>query len=66
MVVDETTGKLLGEATNIHGAHRIAIAVIYDAASNRVFTFNGDGNSSTVIDHVAGKQITDRRTKEFP
>src|SRR4051812_12913351 len=96
MVVDEATGKLLGQVTNIHGAHGIAIAdksghgfatsgkdssvvmfdlatyktlgkipaaddadaVIYDPASNRVLTFNGDGNSSTVIDPVAGRLIT--------
>ena len=35
-----------------------ADAIIYDAASNRVFTFNGDAHSSTVIDPVAGKRIT--------
>lgn len=35
-----------------------ADSVIYDAASNRVFTFNGDAHSSTVIDPVAGKLIT--------
>jgi DNA-binding beta-propeller fold protein YncE len=35
-----------------------ADAIIYDPASNRVFTFNGDGHSSTVIDPVAGKRIT--------
>jgi hypothetical protein len=34
-----------------------ADAVIYDAASNRVFTFNGDAHSSTVIDPVAGARI---------
>jgi DNA-binding beta-propeller fold protein YncE len=96
MVVDATTGKLLGEVTGIKGAHGTAIAeasghgfatsgndsavvmfdlntfkvlgripaaedadaIIYDAASNRVFTFNGDAHSSTVIDPVAGKLIT--------
>ena len=95
MVVDEATGKLLGEITNIHGAHGVAIAetsghgfatsgkdssvvmfdlstfktlgkipaaedadaVIYDSASNRILTLNGDANSSTVIDPVAGKLI---------
>ncbi|HEX4685084.1 MAG TPA: hypothetical protein VH277_20365, partial [Gemmatimonadaceae bacterium] len=35
-----------------------ADAIIYDAASNRVFTFNGDAHSSTVIDPVAGKLVT--------
>lgn len=96
MVVDETTGALVGEVTGIHGAHGTAIAaktghgfatsgndssvvmfdlhtfkvlarmhaaedadaVIYDPASNRVFTFNGDAHSSTVIDPVTGKVIT--------
>ena len=95
MVVDENTGKLLGEVTGINGAHGTAIAgpsghgfatsgadqsvvmfdlktfrvldrihaaedadaILYDAASNRVFTLNGDAHSSTVID-PAGKLIT--------
>src|ERR1700674_1028776 len=35
-----------------------ADAIIYDPVSNRVFTFNGDAHSSTVIDPVAGKRIT--------
>jgi len=35
-----------------------ADAVIYDRASNRVFTFNGDAHSSTVIDPKSGKLIT--------
>src|SRR5450631_2302439 len=35
-----------------------ADAIIYDSASNRVFTLNGDAHSSTVIDPVAGKLIT--------
>ena len=34
-----------------------ADAIIWDGASNRVFTFNGDAHSSTVID-PAGKLIT--------
>jgi DNA-binding beta-propeller fold protein YncE len=96
MVIDEDTGKLLGEVTGINGAHGTAIAessghgfatsgndqsvvmfdaktfkelaripaaedadaIIYDPISNRVFTFNGDAHSSTVIDPVAGKRIT--------
>lgn len=96
MVVDETDGKLLGEVTDIHGAHGTAIApgtghgfatsgsdgtvvmfdlttykplgripaeedadaIIYDPASKRVFTFNGDAHSSTVIDPAAGKLVT--------
>jgi outer membrane protein assembly factor BamB len=35
-----------------------ADAIIYDSASNRVFTFNGDAHSSTVIDPHAGRLIT--------
>jgi DNA-binding beta-propeller fold protein YncE len=96
MVVDETTGKLLGEVTGIKGAHGAAIvteanrgfatsgddqsvvmfdlktytvlsripaaedadAIIYDKASARVFTFNGDAHSSTVIDGRAGTLVT--------
>ena len=88
MVVDEDSGKRLGEVTGIDGAHGTAIAassghgfatsgndrsvvmfdlqafkavdripaaedadaILYDAASNRVFTLNGDAHSSTVID----------------
>jgi DNA-binding beta-propeller fold protein YncE len=95
MVIDEDSGKLLGEVTGINGAHGTAIAassghgfatsgndrsvvmfdlktyqaldripaaedadaILYDAASNRVFTLNGDAHSSTVID-PAGKLIT--------
>jgi DNA-binding beta-propeller fold protein YncE len=96
MVVDEDSGKLLGEVTGIQGAHGTAVvestghgfatsgndqsvvmfdlktlkplaripaaedadAIIYDSSSNRVFTMNGDANSSTVIDPKEGKQIT--------
>src|SRR6195256_210319 len=35
-----------------------ADAIIYDSVSNRVFTFNGDAHSSTVIDPKAGTRIT--------
>jgi outer membrane protein assembly factor BamB len=35
-----------------------ADAIIYDSASNRVFTFNGDAHSSTVIDPREGTFIT--------
>src|SRR6202163_4695726 len=96
MVVDEDTGKLLGEVTGIQGAHGTALAngtghgfatsgndqsvvmfdlktfkvlgripaaedadaIIYDRPSNRVFTFNGDAHSSTVIDPRMGTLIT--------
>ncbi|HLK62806.1 MAG TPA: hypothetical protein VKU19_05180 [Bryobacteraceae bacterium] len=95
MVVDEDTGKLLGEVTGIQGAHGTAVAaaaghgfatsgndqsvvmfdlksyqtlgripaaedadaIVFDSASNRVFTLNGDAHSSTVID-AAGKLVT--------
>jgi DNA-binding beta-propeller fold protein YncE len=35
-----------------------ADAIVYDSASNRVFTLNGDAHSSTVIDAREGKLIT--------
>ena len=96
MVVDETTGTLVGEVTGINGAHGTAVvdkigrgfatsgqdssivmfdlatlkplakmhaaedadAIIYDPASNRVFSFNGDAHSSTVVDPDGGKVVT--------
>ena len=96
MVVDEDTGKLLGEVSGIKGAHGTAVAestghgfatsgndqsvvmfdlktfkelsripaaedadaIVYDSASKRVFTLNGDAHSSTVIEPKAGKVIT--------
>ena len=96
MVVDEDSGKLLGEVTGIQGAHGTALAaatghgfatsgndqsvlmfdlktfktlgripaaedadaILFDSASNRVFTLNGDAHSSTVIDPRAGKLVT--------
>lgn len=95
MVVDPTSGKLLGEIPGLNGAHGVALvyatghgfatsghdstvtmfdlktlrvlrrtraaddadAVLYDPASNRVFTFNGDANSTSAIDPVSGKLI---------
>ena len=97
MVVDEDSGKLLGEVQGINGAHGTAVvadtghgfatasgdkavvmfdlktfaqlakipaaedadAIIYDAASQRVFSFNGDANNSTVIEPREGKRVTD-------
>jgi len=41
----------------IHAAED-ADAIIYDPASNRVFTFNGDAHSTTVIDPAAGTLIS--------
>src|SRR6266853_2552734 len=35
-----------------------ADAIIYDGPANRVFTFNGDAHSSTVIDPQAGTRVT--------
>jgi len=35
-----------------------ADAIVYDAASNRVFTFNGDAHSSTVVDPGPGRLVT--------
>src|SRR5262249_46144255 len=35
-----------------------ADAIIYDSATNRIFTFNGDAHSSTVIDPGPGTVIT--------
>jgi len=35
-----------------------ADAIIYDNASDRVFTFNGDAHSSTVIEPYAGRLVT--------
>src|SRR5258707_6479531 len=96
MVVDEDSGKLLGEVEGIQGAHGTAVAessghgfategngksvamfdlktfkvlgriptaqdadaILYDSASSRVFTLNGDAHSSTVIDPQAGTLIT--------
>src|SRR5258708_16177694 len=96
MVVDDRNGRLIGEVSEINGAHGAAIAqksghgfatsgndssvgmfdlatfktlgrvhaaedadaIIYDAPSNRVFSFNGDAHSSTVVDPATGKVIT--------
>jgi DNA-binding beta-propeller fold protein YncE len=51
---DLKTFKTLGRIP----AAEDADAIVYDGASNRVFTLNGDAHSSTVIDPVAGKLIT--------
>ena len=97
MVVDEDSGKLLGEVQGVNGAHGTAIvadtghgfatasgdkavvmfdlktlaqlakipaaedadAIIYDPASKRVFSFNGDANNTTVIEPREGKRVTD-------
>jgi DNA-binding beta-propeller fold protein YncE len=54
VMFDSRTFKVLGRIP----AAEDADAVIYDPASKRVFTFNGDANSSTVIDPRAGTLIT--------
>src|SRR5712691_6630042 len=54
VMFDLKTFKVLGRIP----AAEDADAIIYDSASNRVFTFNGDAHSSTVIDPRAGTRIT--------
>jgi hypothetical protein len=54
VMFDLKTFKTLGRIR----AAEDADAIIYDAASNRVFTFNGDAHSSTVIDPVKGQLVT--------
>jgi len=53
VMFDLTTFKVLVRIP----AAEDADAIIYDSSSNRVFTFNGDAHSSTVIDPT-GKLIT--------
>ena len=54
VMFDLKTFKVLGRIP----AAEDADAILYDSASNRVFTLNGDAHSSTVIDPRAGKLIT--------
>jgi DNA-binding beta-propeller fold protein YncE len=54
VMFDLKTFKVLGRIP----AAEDADAIIYDSASDRVFTFNGDAGSSTVIDPNAGKMVT--------
>ena len=54
VMFDLKTFKVLGRIPSAEDAD----AIIYDSASNRVFTFNGDAHSSTVIDPRAGTLIT--------
>jgi hypothetical protein len=54
VMFDLNTFKTLGRA---HAAED-ADAIIYDPASKRVFTFNGDAHSSTVLDPKDGGVIT--------
>src|SRR5438067_5626843 len=54
VMFDLKTFKTLGRA---HAAED-ADAIIYDPVSNKVFSFNGDAHSSTVVDPATGKVIT--------
>src|ERR1700719_1656629 len=54
VMFDLKTFKVLGRIP----AAEDADAIIYDSASNRVFTLNGDAHFSTVIDPRAGTLIT--------
>ena len=54
LMFDLKTFKVLGQIP----AAEDADAIVYDPASNRVFTLNGDAHSSTVIDPRAGTLIT--------
>jgi DNA-binding beta-propeller fold protein YncE len=54
VMFDLKTFKVLGRIP----AAEDADAIVYDSASNRVFTLNGDAHSSTVIDPRTGTLIT--------
>src|SRR6266436_3240532 len=54
VMFDLKTFKALGRIP----AAEDADAILYDSASNRIFTLNGDAHSSTVIDPKAGTLIT--------
>jgi YVTN family beta-propeller protein len=53
IIFDLKTLKVVGEAN----AAEDADAIIYDPASKRVFSFNGDSHNSTVIDASTGKVV---------
>jgi DNA-binding beta-propeller fold protein YncE len=53
MMFDLTTFKVLGRTP----AAEDADAIIYDPASSRVFSFNGDAHSSTVVDPRSAKLV---------
>jgi len=54
VMFDLTTFKVLGRT---HAAED-ADAIIYDAPSDRVFSFNGDAHSATVVEPATGKLVT--------
>jgi hypothetical protein len=53
IIFDLKTLKVVGEAN----AAPDADCIIYDSASKRVFTFNGDSHSTTAIDPASGKDV---------
>jgi DNA-binding beta-propeller fold protein YncE len=53
IIFDLKTLKVVGEAN----AAPDADCIIYDPASERVFTFNGDSRNATAIDPAAGKVV---------
>lgn len=95
MVVDQASGKILGEIPGLQRGHGVALdyannhgfatsgadstvvmfdlgtlavlkrttaaidadAVLYDPATKRVFSFNGDANSATVLDATTGDRV---------
>jgi len=62
VMFDLKTLKALGKTP----AAEDADAILFDEVSNRVFTMNGDANSSTVIDASTGKLITNIPLKGKP
>jgi DNA-binding beta-propeller fold protein YncE len=54
VMFDLKTFSVLGR---VHAAED-ADAIVYDAASDRVFSLNGDAHSSTVVDPRTGKVVT--------
>ena len=54
VMFDPTTLQVLGRIP----AAEDADAIVYDAVSNRVFTFNGDAHSATVVDPGPGRLVT--------
>jgi len=62
IMFDLKTLKTLGKTP----AAEDADAILFDDVSNRVFTMNGDANSSTVIDATTGKLITNIPLKGKP
>jgi len=53
VIFDLKTLKVVGEAK----AAPDADCILYDPASHRVFTFNGDSHSATAIDPATGKNV---------